>query len=80
MMIAPLLRPLLNTAESGSWPTLCAATKAGVQGGEYYGPCKRRQTAGPAIKVDSNRRSHDEEVAKKLWNLSIEMTGIDPKI
>ncbi len=80
MLAAPLFRPLLNTAAQGAWPTLCAATAEEVQGGEYYGPCKRRETAGPAIRVKSTRRSHDKDVARKLWDLSIEMTGVDPGI
>ena len=80
MLAAPLFRPLLNTAAQGAWPTLCAATAEDVQGGEYYGPCKRRGTAGPAIRVESSHRSHDKDVARKLWDLSIEMTGVDPGI
>ena len=80
MLAAPLFRPLLNTAAQGAWPTLCAATDEEVQGGEYYGPSKRRETAGPAILVKSTRRSHDKGVARKLWDLSIEMTGVDPGI
>lgn len=78
MLMAPLFRPLFNTPAQGAWPTLCAATWDGVKGGDYYGPSKRRETAGPAIKVRSNRRSHDKAVAKKLWDLSIELTGVDP--
>ena len=79
-LVTPLISRFLNTAESGSWPTLCGATMQGVQGGEYYGPSKRRELAGPAIKVRSNRRSHDQDIAKRLWDLSIEMTGVDPQI
>jgi NAD(P)-dependent dehydrogenase (short-subunit alcohol dehydrogenase family) len=78
MLLAPLFRPLFNTPAQGAWPTLCAATSDNVQGGDYYGPCKRGETAGPARKVRSTRRSHDSEIAKKLWDLSIEMTGVDP--
>jgi len=80
MLAAPLFRPLLNSAAQGAWPTLCAATGEEVKGGEYYGPCKRRETAGPAIRVNSNHRSHDKEVARKLWDISIDMTGVDPGI
>ncbi len=80
MLAAPLFRPLLNTAAQGAWPTLCAATAEEVQGGEYYGPCKRRETAGPAVRVESTRRSHDKDVAGKLWDLSIDMTGVAPGI
>ncbi len=75
-----LLQPLLNTAGAGAWPTLCAATAPNVLGGEYYGPAHRFETAGPAKKVRSNRASRDADVAERLWNLSIEMTGVDPGI
>lgn len=75
-----LLQPLLNTAGAGAWPTLCAATAPNVLGGEYYGPAHRFETAGPAKKVRSNRASRDVDVAERLWNLSIEMTGVDPGI
>ncbi len=80
MLAAPLLRPLLNTAAQGAWPTLRAATREDVKGGEYYGPTRRRQTAGPAVRVKSTRYSHNEEVAERLWDLSIELTGVDPGI
>ena len=80
MLAAPLLRPLLNTAAQGAWPTLCAASSEEVKGGEYYGPIKRRETAGPAVRVNFTRHSHNEKVARRLWDLSIEMTGVDPGI
>ncbi|MCB1690864.1 MAG: SDR family NAD(P)-dependent oxidoreductase [Halioglobus sp.] len=75
-----LVQPLLNTAAAGAWPTLCAATSADVEGGDYYGPARRFETAGPAVRVQSNRASRDKRVAERLWNLSIEMTGVDPGI
>jgi len=80
MLLAPLFRPLLNTAAAGAWPTLLAATRENLKGGEYFGPSKRGETAGPAIEVTSTGYSHNQEVAKKLWDLSIEMTGVDPGI
>ena len=79
-MLMPVFRPLFNTSAQGAWPTLCAATMPGVQGGEYYGPARRRETAGPAVKVASNRRSHDRDIARRLWDLSVEMTGVDPGV
>lgn len=75
-----LVQPLFNTAAAGAWPTLCAATSDEVVGGAYYGPAKRFETAGPAKRVSSNRASRDTDVADRLWNLSIEMTGVDPGI
>ena len=78
MLLAPLFRPLFNTPAQGAWPTLCAATSGKVRGGDYYGPSKRGETAGPARKAQSTRRSHNTETAQKLWDLSIEMTGVNP--
>ena len=80
MLMAPVFRPLFNSPAQGAWPTLAAATMEGVKGGEYYGPSKRGETAGPAVRVKSTRRSHDPEAARRLWELSVEMTGVDPGI
>ena len=78
--LTPIMMPLFNSSASGAWPTLCAATADDINGGDYIGPCKRRETAGPAVKVRSNRASRDQDVAERLWDLSIEMTGVDPGI
>ena len=75
-----LVQPLLNTAAAGAWPTLCAATFEEVEGGDYYGPARRFETAGPAVKVRSNRASRNRHIAQRLWDLSIDMTGVDPGI
>jgi NAD(P)-dependent dehydrogenase (short-subunit alcohol dehydrogenase family) len=78
--LTPLLRPLMNSAAQGAWPTLCAATAEGVEGGSYYGPMKRGQTAGPAVLVKSSGRSYDTEVAGRLWDVSLELTGVSPAV
>ena len=77
-LASPLMRRFMNTAEEGAWPTELGATAPGVQGGQYFGPSGRGEFAGPATQVDSSEASKDEEKAKRLWDLSIEMTGIDP--
>jgi NAD(P)-dependent dehydrogenase (short-subunit alcohol dehydrogenase family) len=80
MLFMPVVKLFFNSAEQGAWPTLCAATMLGVKGGEYYGPSKLGEISGAAIKVKSTRRSHNEAIAKRLWGLSIEMTGIKPNL
>ena len=60
----------------GALPTLRAATAPDVQGGDYYGPGKRMEMVGYPIKVQSNGRSHDAEVAAQLWTVSEDMTGV----
>jgi hypothetical protein len=36
------------------------------------------EMSGPARQVDSSDASRDPDKAKRLWDLSIEMTGVDP--
>ncbi|CAA0081533.1 3alpha-hydroxy bile acid-CoA-ester 3-dehydrogenase 1/3 [Halioglobus japonicus] len=76
----PIMMPLLNNAAEGAWPTLLAATGEHVEGGDYYGPSKLFESSGPAVKVKSTPASHNEDTARRLWELSIEMTGIDPGV
>lgn len=76
----PVMRPFMNTAEQGAWPTELAATAPGVEGGQYFGPGGRGEMSGPAQQVDSTDESKDEAKAERLWDLSIDMTGVDPGI
>ncbi|MDJ0925599.1 MAG: oxidoreductase [Acidimicrobiia bacterium] len=79
-VLTPLMRPFMNTAAEGAWPTELAATAPGVEGGQYFGPSRYREMSGPAQQVDSSDASKDLGKAKRLWDLSIEMTGVDPAI
>ena len=74
-----LANPLFNSAASGAWPTLMAATSPDVEGGQYFGP-GRLGIAGPARRVKSSAESKDADLGRRLWDLSVEMTGIDPDI
>jgi len=60
----------------GALPTLFAATEPGVHGADYFGPSGFMEMNGPPKKVRSNKRSHDKNVAERLWNVSEEMTGV----
>ena len=76
----PLFRPFFNTAAAGAWSTLMAATGPNVDGGDYLGPTKRNETAGPAGAAHASSVARDAALASELWELSIEMTGIDPEL
>ena len=76
----PLFRPFFNSAAEGAWPTLMAATDPTIAGGAYLGPTKRNETAGPAGVARATAVAKDDAIAAGLWELSIEMTGIDPAI
>jgi len=69
-------RLLSQDAATGTLPTLYAATAADVQGGDYIGPDGIGELWGHPKKVESNARSHDPEVAARLWKVSEELTGV----
>jgi NAD(P)-dependent dehydrogenase (short-subunit alcohol dehydrogenase family) len=75
MRIANGLMPSQNSA-MGAVPMLRAATDPAASGGEYYGPAGRGEFTGPAKRVQSSARSHDEAVAKRLWEESERLTGV----
>ncbi len=79
VVFLPLI-PLMNTAAAGAWPTLLAATGQNVKGGDYYGPSKRRESAGPAAPARLAKRALNTDLAAKLWDASIELTGVNPGI
>ncbi|VWX51308.1 oxidoreductase [Novosphingobium sp. 9U] len=74
----PVMTMVLNSAEQGAWPALQAATASGVQGGEYYGPQRLRGAAGPSGLARCKDKARDTIAAERLWNLSVELTGVDP--
>ena len=43
---------------------------------DYYGPVKRWETARSAGKAEITDYVRDEEVAAKLWDLSVRLTGV----
>jgi NAD(P)-dependent dehydrogenase (short-subunit alcohol dehydrogenase family) len=66
-----------QTAAMGATPTLRATTDPIVRGGEYFGPSGFMELAGPPVPVECMPAARDTEVAKKLWEKSVELTGID---
>ena len=54
----------------GALPMLYAATTREAKGGEYYGPGGRGEMRGHPKRVSSNDLSHDEAVAKELWEVN----------
>ncbi len=66
-----------QSALMGALPLLYAGTAEDVKGGDYFGPGSLGGMRGHPKKVESNRKSHDEDLAKKLWEISIELTKVD---
>ncbi len=81
--IPRLLRPLnalgpllFQSAQMGALPTLRAATDPGVQGGQYYGPDGFAEQRGHPKLVQSSAQSHDQDLQRRLWAVSEELTGV----
>ena len=66
-----------QTAAMGALPQLYAATAPYVYGGEYIGPDGILGIAGYPEKVRGSKQAYDEQVAARLWDVSVEMTGVD---
>ena len=62
--------------EQGTLPTLRAAFDENAQSGDYFGPDGFKEMRGDPVRVESNKLSHNKEIAKKLWDVSEELTGV----
>ena len=75
-MLRPLADLLMQNQVQGALPQIRASVDAKVKSGEYYGPDGFNEMTGSPILVKSNKASHNEEDARKLWELSEELTGV----
>ena len=71
-----LWRMATQPAEKGALPTLRAATDPGAQGGQYYGPDGIGEVKGNPKVVASSAQSHNEDIQRRLWTMSEELTGV----
>jgi NAD(P)-dependent dehydrogenase (short-subunit alcohol dehydrogenase family) len=60
----------------GAEPTLYAATATGIRGGAYVGPGGFNEMRGHPKLVDSSAASKDQATARRLWEVSEELTGV----
>ncbi|WP_232701102.1 oxidoreductase [Halobacterium wangiae] len=65
-----------QSAERGAWPMLYAATHPDVDGGEYVGPGGLLNMRGHPTEQSSSDRSYDRDVARPLWDVSEDLTGV----
>ncbi len=75
-MVRPLFKAISQDGEMGALPQIRASVDPEVQGGEYYGPSGFNELKGYPVKVKSNGTSHNPEDARKLWEVSEELTGV----
>ncbi|KAI3643932.1 hypothetical protein MP228_010096 [Amoeboaphelidium protococcarum] len=76
ILISPFI-PFMQGADNGALPSIYAAVDDGAQPGEYYGPNGFKEFRGNGVIVAKTAPvGQDMEVAKKLWNLSEELTKV----
>lgn len=68
---------LAQSAEAGAQPTVYAATSAHVAGGDYVGPATFMEMWGPPVKVGRTARASDTTDQARLWDASVQATGLD---
>ena len=68
-------RALAQSAAMGALPILYAATAGRVNGCDYIGPTRWGGMRGYPGKVRSSPRSHDATLARRLWQVSEDLTG-----
>ena len=61
--------------EMGALPVLYAATEPGLEGGSYVGPDGIGEQRGHPKIVRPNRTARNEETARRLWEVSEEVTS-----
>jgi len=78
-VVMPIFWPLLNTAKQGALPALQAATDPAAQGGDYYGPYGFMEATGATSgRAVATATARDPLLAARLWEVSKDMTGVDP--
>lgn len=61
-------------------PTLQAACDPDLVGGAYVGPQGFLEASGPSGPARRSRAARDPALAARLWQVSVELTGVDPGI
>lgn len=67
---------LAQSASMGAYPTVTAATSEELSGGDFVGPDGMLELHGFPKKRTPAKRAEDREVAARLWDLSVELTGV----
>jgi retinol dehydrogenase 14 len=68
-LFTPLMRPFMKSPAEGAATSIHLASSPEVEGvtGCYFAGCRQRSSSG---------RSHDDAVARRLWELSAELVGL----
>ncbi|AQA04423.1 short chain dehydrogenase [Mycobacterium sp. MS1601] len=67
---------VLNTVDGGLLPALYAATSPEASGGKFYGPSRFQHLSGPPAEQEVFRPARDADEAKRLWDISETLVGV----
>ena len=76
VLTSAFMRLAAQPEQAGVLPVLYAATADGVSGGDFYGPNGPGETRGEVTMVAPAARVADLEVARRLWDVSEQLTGV----
>ena len=76
-LIRPLGALFLQSPGKGALPVLYAALEESLRGGEYIGPAGFQEMRGHPTVVDSDAKSKNREIGKRLWEVSEQMTRVN---
>ncbi|MBI2711025.1 MAG: SDR family NAD(P)-dependent oxidoreductase [Actinobacteria bacterium] len=68
-----------QSAAAGALPQLRAALDPAASGGELYGPALAGFRGAPT-RERIERRASDAELGRRLWEVSVRETGVDPRL
>jgi hypothetical protein len=75
-LLKPFSGRAVQSAPMGALPSIRAAVDLDVSGEQYFGPGGKREAKGYPVLVQSNEASHNTEDARKLWEVSEELTCV----
>ncbi len=70
-------RFVAQSAAMGALPTLRAASDPTVVDGDYFGPSGFNESKGHPVRVDMSKRAEDDELASRLWDVSVELSDVE---
>jgi NAD(P)-dependent dehydrogenase (short-subunit alcohol dehydrogenase family) len=73
-------RVLAQSAKMGALPLLYAAAYPALEGGTYVGPGGFFEQRGHPEQVEASKAAHDQEAARRLWEVSERLTGVTFRI
>jgi NAD(P)-dependent dehydrogenase (short-subunit alcohol dehydrogenase family) len=69
-----------QSAASGAWSQLRAATDPEAAGGDYFGPRGPGGLRGAPVRVGMSTRARDDVMAARLWEESVRLTDVDYRV